>query len=755
MTYFTLMKLSIFDYLLGKGVLVFLGILSAWTVSASTMEECYRKADGYRAYYEEGCSWGYVSPQWISGTGDFWYTSYRDGRKSFLRVNSSDGTKEPAFDHDHVAEELNRLSGEKANPAWLPFDVITGTPESLRFRVKDKEFCYDTVGKTLSPAPESREIQHKPNNPNCSPDGMYEAFVKENDLFLRNSKNGMEVRLSSNGTAENPYCLPVFWAPDSKGLVCCRRVTAPVRHITLVESSPKDSVQPRERSIPYVKPGDPLDVVRPVLFGTEADTGIEISFPEPEQQFSLGGIRWLRDSSGFTFDYNKRGHGSYIVYKVDRENASKARLLIEESFPTFVNYTRLYRHDLEDTGEIVWISERDGWRHLYLLDAETGKVVRQLTSGEWIVKKVLHVDAGQRTVFFIGCGQTPGEDPYLEKLYRVSLDGGTPICLTPTNATHGIDFSPDYSCFVDTASRVDMPPETSLRDARTGREILKLEKSDITPALKRGWRPPTVFCGKGRDGQTDIWGIIAFPPNLVPGRKYPVIEYIYAGPHDSHVPKSFNMEHEMVRYTELGFIMVMIDGMGTSNRSKKFHDVCWKNLKDAGFPDRIAWMKQAAKKYPVMDLSRVGIYGVSAGGQNALSALLFHPEWYKVGVSSCGCHDNRMDKIWWNEQWMGYPVDKSYEECSNVVNAGKLQGKLMLILGEIDDNVDPASTRQVIHALEQAGKDFEFVLITGAGHTMGGKFGERKRRDFFVKHLQGMDPPNRNAAHVPAAKTRT
>jgi dipeptidyl aminopeptidase/acylaminoacyl peptidase len=253
---------------------------------------------------------------------------------------------------------------------------------------------------------------------------------------------------------------------------------------------------------------------------------------------------------------------------------------------------------------------------------------------------------------------------------------------------------------------------------------------------------PEVFSTKGRDGKTDIWGMIYRPTSFDSTKKYPIIEYIYAGPHSSHVPKNFVASYKAyAALSELGFIVVQIDGMGTSNRSKAFHDVCWRNLKDAGFPDRILWIKAAAQKYPYMDTTRVGIFGGSAGGQNSTGAVLFHPEFYKVAVSSCGCHDNRMDKIWWNEQWMGYPVGPWYAENSNVTHAHLLQGRLMLLVGELDDNVDPASTIQLCDALIRAGKDFELVMLPGMNHTGGGKYGEQKRRDFFVKYLLNVKPP--------------
>jgi dipeptidyl aminopeptidase/acylaminoacyl peptidase len=272
---------------------------------------------------------------------------------------------------------------------------------------------------------------------------------------------------------------------------------------------------------------------------------------------------------------------------------------------------------------------------------------------------------------------------------------------------------------------------------------MELETADVNPLLATGWQMPEVFTSAGRDGKTDIWGIIIRPSNFDPKKTYPVIEYIYAGPHDSFVPKSFVTDsrgslHEMA---ELGFIVVQIDGMGTANRSKAFQDVCWKDLKDSGFPDRMAWMRAAAKRYPYMDLGRVGIWGNSAGGQSSAGALLHHPDFYKVAVSSSGCHDNRMDKIWWNEQWMGYPIGSQYAESSNVTDAHKLQGKLLLILGELDDNVDPSSTFQFINALIKANKNFDFLMVPGMGHSLGGDYGEHKRRDFLVKHLLNVEPP--------------
>ena len=317
----------------------------------------------------------------------------------------------------------------------------------------------------------------------------------------------------------------------------------------------------------------------------------------------------------------------------------------------------------------------------------------------------------------------------------------TTILPSSTNVTSGARVLTDWTLPSD-RHRLKAGAEGWLRDAETGKLVMDLEKADISALLAAGWKAPEVFHAPGRDGKTEMWGIIQRPSNFDPDKKYPIIEYIYSGPGDAYTPKSFlPYNGYTTALAELGFIVVQLDAMGTSYRGKKFEEICYKNLKDAGFPDRIQWIKAAAEKYPCMDTTRVGIYGCSAGGQESMAAVLFHPEFYKAAYSSCGCHDNRMDKIWWNEQWMGYPVDSSYVECSNVENAWRLTRPLMLVVGEMDDNVDPASTLQVANALIKAGKDFELVVLPGAAHTMGESFGEHKRFDFFVEELMGVRPP--------------
>ena len=323
---------------------------------------------------------------------------------------------------------------------------------------------------------------------------------------------------------------------------------------------------------------------------------------------------------------------------------------------------------------------------------------------------------------------------------RVNYDGTGLVILTKGDGTHTVEFSPDGKWFLDRYSRVDLPPITELRRSSDGALVCELEKADASELIAAGWVPQERFTAKGRDGSTDIYGVITRPTHFDPNKKYPVIEEIYAGPHGSFTQKSFSPENKRQRMAELGFIVVQMDGMGTNDRGKKFHDVCWKNLGDSGFPDRILWIKAAAEKYPYMDIEHVGIYGGSAGGQSSTRALLAYGDFYKVAVSDCGCHDNRMDKIWWNEAWMGWPIGEHYAEQSNVTQAHRLKGKLFLTVGEVDSNVDPASTMQVVKALIDANRDFEMLVIPGANHGAGEHpYANRKRMEFFVKHL--LDEP--------------
>jgi len=606
-------------------------------------------------------------------------------------------------------------------------------------------------------------------------DGKWDAVIENYNIFLKPvGSTEPATPLSFDGSEGNYYTLrSVAWSPDSRHIVGYHTRPGYNRQVHYIQSSPTDQIQPKHfttETMPnsamgamYRKPGDAVDIAYPALFDVATKKEIEIDrtlFPNP---YDITVPVWWKDGRGFTFEYNQRGHQVYRVLEVNAQTGA-VRPLIDEESKTFIYYNQLgpglsagrrFRRDLNDGKDIIWASERDGWEHLYLYDGLTGKVKNQITKGQWLVRNVDYVDEDKRQIYFDAGGLIPGQDPYFTQLCRINFDGTGLTKLTEADGTHTVTFSPDRKYYIDTWQRVDLPPVAQLRRTEDQKVVADLDKGDASALLAAGFHFPEVFVAKGRDGKTDIWGVIIKPMNFDPSKKYPVIENIYAGPQGSFVPKTFSAVSGDQALAELGFIVVHIDGMGTSNRSKAFHDVAWKNIADAGFPDRILWHKDVAAKYPWYDISRVGIFGTSAGGQNSLGALLFHPEFYKVVVTNSGCHDNRMDKLWWNEQWMGWPLGPQYSASSNVDNAFRLQGHALIIIGELDTNVDPASSLQVVNALLKAHKHFEMLYVPGQDHGVGSIAGDHFRDDYFVHYLLGVEPPDWNRVSLPAPEPTT
>ena len=760
----------------GITIAISIGLCLPADAAAQGTPADYARAIGLEAKYEAAAI-DFAGPAaWIGKTNRFWYRKQSTGRKEFIIVDAATLKKQPAFDQEKIAASLSKATGKTYKAQDLPFRLIrfddTGSSfftfvdgAPLRCTVAD------SVCKKVAPSEGGGpDVEFGPpkqkEGPRVSPDGKWEALIDNFNVAIRAVGSRDLTHLSTDGSEGNSYELSsIAWSPDSKKLAAYRVKPGYHREVHYVESSPEDQIQPKFFSRPCEKPGDVLDLDQPVLFDVVAKKQIDIDnglFPNP---FELSELIWRKDSRAFTFEYNQRGHQIYRIIEVDA-GSGKPRAVISEEPKTFFNYRpangsqfdsgKKFRYDASDGKEIIWMSERDGWNHLYLYDGVSGVVKNQITKGDWVVREVERVDEAKRQICFSASGMYPGQDPYFVYHYRVNFDGSGLTPLTPEEANHNGSYSSDGQFFVDNYSRLDLSPVLELRRTSDNSVLSTLERGDMSQLAKVGWKPPEVFTALGRDGKTEIWGIIIRPTNFDPMKKYPVIENIYAGPQGSFVPKSFLTYSSMMAQAEIGFIVVQIDGMGTANRSKAFQDMAWKNLGDAGFPDRILWHQAAAAKYAWYDITRVGLYGGSAGGQSALGGLLFHPEFYKAAVSYAGCHDNRMDKLWWNEQWLGWPIGPQYSAASNVDNASRLEGDLLLIVGELDTNVDPSSTMQVVHQLLKHNKNFDLLVVPGADHgaARGDQFaayGDHKRFDFFVQHLLGVTPPAWNRTNAASA----
>ena len=670
------------------------------SVSAQGTKEDYQRAFSIGSKYSWKVKNGDVNIHLKRGTHEFWYSVYDGQKQVYKAVDADKNTVEVLPENPEKPRQRPQWRGQQRH--WM-------------------------------------EVPDEKDGFRMLPDGKVQVYQKDNNLWVK--QDGQDRQLTTNGDSSYYYSAWGSFSADGRYYATVRIKPAPKHYVYYVESSPEKQLEPIFHKQEYAKPGDSLNYRVPVIVELATGRVIEPSTELFQHQYHVTAPVWDADNEHVTFEFNERGHKTYRILELSAQTG-QVRTLIEEKNDKYVNYNRQRRIDLQDGKHIIWTSERDGRNHIYLYDRQKGKLVRQVTKGEFYVRGIQHVDEKAGVIYFSACGMNKEEDPYLIHYYKIGINGKGLVCLTPEEGTHSATFTDDMAYLIDTYSTVTTPPVTVLRSGKDGKILRTLETADITALEAEGWKAPEVFVAKGRDGKTDMWGLIQRPSNFDPNKKYPIIEYIYSGPGDQYVPKSFTpWLYYLQNMAELGFIVVQVDAMTTSFRTREFEEVCYKNLKDAGLPDRIAWIKAAAEKYPYMDIDRVGIYGCSAGGQNAMAAVLWHGDFYKAAYAACGCHDNRMDKIWWNEQWMSYPIDSTYAECSNVDNAWRLERPLMLVVGELDDNVDPASTMQVVNALQKANKDFELVVIPGAHHTMGESYGDHKRYDFFVRHLMGVEPP--------------
>lgn len=733
---------------------------------------------------------GSVRPEWARQSPTFWYLKTAGDTKEFLLVNAAEGTRALAFDQAKMAVALGKATGKTYNAKELPFDFITldangaievdaeGSHWSCNL---DEEKCAN-IGPARPAGRGGRggggrggrggrggEEAGVPRVPGESPDGVWVAFVRDNNLWVRTVTAGQEIQLTTDGTPLEPYATGwvnlgvlveqqtgkvaeggapsgnqspmVDWSPDSTKIATFHLDMRDAPPAFALEVSPPNRFLPIPYSYNYAYPSAPvLPTTTPIIFDVKTRKRVNVQ-AEPEQLLYGGGgnYRWFENSQAIYFNHTERGFKRMQMLVADAETG-KVHVVIDEHPKDYVEASKFQYRLIHDGEEYIYTSERDGWNHLYLLDAN-GNVKNKITSGDWAVRSIDRVDEAKRIVYFSAGGKEPG-DPYLRRVYSVGFDGSNMKLLTPEDADHVPTFSPDGQYFVNNYSRVNLPPVSVLRKA-DGALVMNLEKSDISKLQAAGWKEPERFKEKGRDGTTDIYGVLWRPTNFDPSKKYPIIEQIYTGPQGFFAPDTFAAYRNGCQVmAELGTLCIMVDGMGTDGRSHAFHAVSWKNLGDCGLPDHIAAMKQLAEKYPYMDLTRVGVYGHSAGGYGSTHAMLTHPEFYKVAVSSAGDHDMRLDKAGWVEQWMSYPAGKWYSDQSNITLAKNLQGKLFIAVGDVDDNVTPVSTMKLAAALVEAKKDFDFLIMPNAAHGFGNDpYFVRRRWNFFVRYLLDETPP--------------
>lgn len=749
-----------------KGFLVGLAML-AWvsaleSATARDLHAAYARAEAYLPQNVGTLASDLaVRPSWPEGASYFWHRREVPEGWQYTRIDPGSGKRAPLFDHAAAARALTSATGESLQPNRLPIeDLRIDKAGAIVFRAFEKFWRFDSEGglsETVASAEDSAAV---------SPDGRWEAVIRGGNLHVRSRADGTEIALTTDADEQvfyghrlpnpaairrNAPLLPdgpadVVWSPDSTRLATYRIDTAGAGTLTLVQSVPPERLRPRTVTYHYALTGD-AKVPRAtahvfhVPSGRRVDLEIE---PVPILYYYGLDFEWRADSRRVTTDVSNRGWSVLRLVEADSDDGATRDIVVERS-DSFVASHRSKWTLVEEWDQYLWAAELGGWPHLQLIDASSGEVVRQLTRGSWAVKSVAHVDTKTGAIYFVATGREPDRDPYLRHLYRVERSGGQPRLLTPESVDHEIHISPDGACFVDNMSRADAPTRTVLRSTNDGAILRELLTADISALEATGFVMPEPFETLAADGRTAIYGVIYRPADFDASRRYPVIDNIYTGPHYVMAPKTFEAAlkgRTANALAQLGFIVVLVDGRGTSGRSREFLDHAYRRLGSVGLDDHEAAIRAMAKRYPYMDTERVGVYGFSAGGFDAARALLHKPGFYKVGVAASGNHDHRSDKASWNEMWMGYPLGEHYDRESNLQWADRLQGKLLLAHGELDENVHPMATLQLVDALVKANKDFDLLIMPDMGHYLNDSpYYLRRQWDFFVRHLQGVEPP--------------
>ncbi|MGC4036192.1 MAG: DPP IV N-terminal domain-containing protein [Chitinophagaceae bacterium] len=757
--------------------LVFTGLLSFSQKDSLTVQD-YQFAEsrmGYNA--QQYIDRGNIVPHWISAD-KFWYRILTPQGSEFITVDATSHKRSAAFDQQKLAIALSSATGRNYAAAMLPFQTINYSDDgnTIIFSANNQRWNYNLKNNTLVAVTGAASTENEHNETGrrgkpievVSPDGNKAAFIKEYNLWVKDVKTGQETQLTTDGEKNFGYATDnagwagsdaaiVRWSPDSKKIATFKQDQRKVGDMYLATTNVGHPVL---KSWKYPLPGDKeIPMIYRCIINVDQPKVIMLNVaPDPHRaslsdDISSSGtfddVDWSEDGSELAFLSTSRDHKQEKM-RVANAVTGEVREVFDETVTTQYESGQggINWRYLPKSKEFIWYSERDDWGHLYLYDAATGKLKNQITKGNWVVLKVMKVDEKNRLVYFLANGQQL-ENPYFTQFYKIGFDGKGLTLLTPEAGTHTISFSPSEKYFIDSYSKPDVPTVTVLRSI-DGKLVTDLEKTDIARLKATGWKPPMPITLKAHDGKTDIYGLMFTPTHLDPNRKYPVVDYIYPGPQGGSVGGwSFSAargDHQSL--AELGFIVVLIEGTSNPDRNKSFHDMYYPNMSENTLPDQVAGIRQLAAKYSYMDTTKIGIWGHSGGGFATAAALFRYPDFFKVGISESGNHDNRNYEDDWGERYIGFLTKDAngkdnYEAQANQTYAKNLKGKLLLAHGLMDNNVPPYNTTLVIEALTKANKDYDLIVFPNAAHGYGSysPYMMRRRWDYFVKNLLGKEPP--------------
>ncbi|MCY7354187.1 MAG: S9 family peptidase [Lysobacter sp.] len=770
---------------------VFLGVLStaATAQTRALTADDYARAERFIGYNTSPLvDHGAANVTWLNDSQLTWVDHDANGDR-VMRFDAATGKSEVAFDHARLATALGKATGKPVKASKLPvtgytladdgrFDVAVGGTHYL-CDLKDKGVC-----APAKPIAKEKAAAIAGGPAVLSPDKKREAFIRNWNLWLRDVASGNETQLTTDGVTDYGYATDnagwthsdraiLVWSPDSSKIATFQQDQRKTGEMTLVSTNVG---HPKVDTWKYPLVGDKnITMIERVIIDLNAPPSesriVRLKMP-PDQHRStqcddvscFGGwedVQWAKDGRTLAFASTSRDHRQTWLRVADATTGA-VRDVFDETTKTWFEsgINAINWRYLSDSNEVLWWSQRSNWGHLYLYDVASGKLKRVVTKGDWNVAEVNRVDEKTRTVWFTGMGREAGRDPYFQHYYKAGLDGGEVTLLTPEDANHGIDLSKDATYFVDTYSTTGAAPVSVLRKTADGSTVAEITRADISRLKAAGWIAPEKFTVKGRDGKTDLQGMMFKPTSFDPTKKYPVINYIYPGPQVGSIrTRNFASAHgDNQALAELGFIVVAIDGMGTPSRSKAFHDAYFEDIGDNTLPDQVAGMKELGKRHAFIDMDRIGIWGHSGGGNATATAMFKYPDFFKVGIAESGNHDNRNYEDDWAEKWQGLEVKRkdgssNYDDQANQNHAGKLKGKLFLIHGMMDDNVPPSNTLLVVDALVKANKDFDLLLLPHARHGYGvdAAYVTRRRWDYFVEHLLGAVPPAQYTMKPPKA----